>query len=60
MLGISGGCLSVRLIRELDVYSVFKPFFGVRLIHECVLYAQIYGKYSSVPEQIILLRLQLV
>ena len=28
MLEISGGCFSVRLIRELDVFSLFVPFFG--------------------------------
>ena len=29
VLGISGGCFTVRLIHELDVFSVFEPFFGV-------------------------------
>ena len=43
MLRISGGWFSVRLIRELDVFSFFSRFLGVRLIRECVLYAQIYG-----------------
>ena len=39
MLEISGGCFSVRLIRELDVFSVFVLFIGgasytwVRLIY---------------------------
>ena len=28
MLETSGGCFSVRLIRELDVFSVFVSFFG--------------------------------
>ena len=28
MLEFSGGCFSVRLIRELDVFSVFVSFFG--------------------------------
>ena len=28
MLGISGGCFSVRLIHELDGFSVFEPVFG--------------------------------
>ena len=28
MLETSGGCFSVRLIRELDVFSVFASFFG--------------------------------
>ena len=40
MLRISGGWFAVCLIRELDV---FFPFLGVRLIHECILYVQIYG-----------------
>ena len=34
------GWFAVRLIRELDVFSFFSRFYGVRLIHECV---QIYG-----------------
>ena len=28
MLEISGGCFSVRLIRELDVFSIFVLFIG--------------------------------
>ena len=40
MLRISGGWFSVRLICELDG---FFRFLEVRLIRECVLYAQIYG-----------------
>ena len=45
MLGISGGCFAVRLIRELDGFLVFEPFFGVRLIR--ILYAQFYGIYET-------------
>ena len=33
----------MRLICELDVFSFYSRFLGVRLIRECVLYAQIYG-----------------
>ena len=38
----------MRLIRELDVFSFFSRFLGVRLIRECVLYAQIYGNLNVV------------
>ena len=54
MLEFSGGCFSVRLIRELDVFSVFVSFFGgasymrVRLICANIRYSIEQSKNDSI------------